>query len=130
MCVGNKVDLIPGHPVHAEYRRRLLNVEDDSVDYYAELKDCGISETEGSSLLGGDESTLEIRKTCLDWCVDHNIEYIEACASNADIDKCKILFVVVINLCIIAVYSWFCTRFILTYKLCGCCVLMNYRRKV
>ncbi|XP_030523793.1 uncharacterized protein LOC115736304 isoform X1 [Rhodamnia argentea] len=88
LCVGNKVDLIPGHPVHAEYRRRLQNVEDDSVDYYAELSDCGISETEGSSLLGGDESTLQIGKSCLDWCIDHNIEYIEACASNADFDKC------------------------------------------
>lgn len=88
LCVGNKVDLVPDHPVHAEYRRRLQNVEDDSVDYYAELKDYGISETEGSSLLGGDESTFDIRKSCLDWCVDHNIEYLEACASNADFDKC------------------------------------------
>ncbi|KAL3723609.1 hypothetical protein ACJRO7_035738 [Eucalyptus globulus] len=88
LCVGNKVDLVADHPVHAEYRRRLQNVEDDSVDYYAELKDYGISETEGSSLLGGDESTFDIRKSCLDWCVDHNIEYLEACASNADFDKC------------------------------------------
>ncbi|KAF8029187.1 hypothetical protein BT93_E1759 [Corymbia citriodora subsp. variegata] len=88
LCIGNKVDLIPGHPVHDEYRRRLQNVEDDSVDYYAELNDYGISETEGSSLLGGDESTVEIRKSCLDWCIDHNIEYLEACASNADFDKC------------------------------------------
>lgn len=88
LCVGNKVDLVADHPVHAEYRRRLQNVEDDSVDYYAELKDYGISETEGSSLLGGDESTFDIRKSCLDWCVNHNIEYLEACASNADFDKC------------------------------------------
>lgn len=88
LCVGNKVDLVADHPVHAEYRRRLQNVEDDSVDYYAELKDYGISETEGSSLLGGDESTFDIRKSCLDWCVDHNIEYLETCASNADFDKC------------------------------------------
>ncbi|XP_065857034.1 uncharacterized protein [Euphorbia lathyris] len=88
LCIGNKVDLIPGHPVHAEYRRRLLKLDDSSADPYSELYDYGISETEGNSLLGGEEPSLEIRKSCLEWCSEHNIEYIEACGSNAEFDKC------------------------------------------
>ncbi|MED6194886.1 hypothetical protein PIB30_032668 [Stylosanthes scabra] len=39
----------------------------------------GISESEGSSSSG------DIRKSCLEWCTENNIE---ACASNADFDKC------------------------------------------
>ncbi|WCJ32847.1 GTP binding [Euphorbia peplus] len=88
LCIGNKVDLIPGHPVHAEYRRRLLKLEDSSADPYSEVYDYGISETEGNSLLGGEEPPLEIRRSCLEWCTEHNIEYIEACGSNAEFDKC------------------------------------------
>lgn len=85
LCIGNKADLVPGHSVHVEYRRRLLNLNDESGEY-------GISETEGSSLLGDDEkSSLEIKSSCMEWCLEHNIEYIEACASNPRFDKCKIL---------------------------------------
>lgn len=90
LCVGNKVDLVPGHPVHSEYRRRLLNVRDSSSVSNLELADYGISETEGSSLLGDDGPSWEVRRSCLEWCAERNIEYIEACASNVDFDKCKI----------------------------------------
>lgn len=88
LCIGNKVDLLPGHSAHAEYRRRLQRTNDSSADPYPEVMDYGISETEGNSLLGDDEPTSEIRSSCLEWCSEHHIEYIEACASNADFDKC------------------------------------------
>ncbi|KAJ9146842.1 hypothetical protein P3X46_029063 [Hevea brasiliensis] len=88
LCIGNKVDLIPGHPVHAEYRRRLLKLEDSYADPHSEFYEFGISETEGSSLLAGEDPAVEIKRSCLEWCTEHNIEYIEACASNADFDKC------------------------------------------
>ncbi|EEF29898.1 uncharacterized protein LOC8275680 [Ricinus communis] len=88
LCIGNKVDLIPGHPVHAEYRRRLLKLEESSSDTYTEFSGFGILETEGSSLLGGEEPAWEIKRSCTEWCSEHSIEYIEACASNADFDKC------------------------------------------
>ncbi|XP_061346083.1 uncharacterized protein LOC133291773 [Gastrolobium bilobum] len=88
LCIGNKVDLIPDHPVHAEYRRRLLKLEDSAVDPYSEFTGYGISESEGTSLLGDEEPSRNIRRSCLEWCTDHNIEFIEACASNADFDKC------------------------------------------
>lgn len=86
LCIGNKVDLVPGHPAHAEYRRRLLKLEDSASDRYSE--EYGISESEGTSLLGDEEPSWDIRRSCLEWCTDHNIEFIEACASNADFDKC------------------------------------------
>lgn len=94
LCIGNKVDLIPDHPVHSEYRRRLskLGEEDSSFSHGYDFEDYGISGTEGSSLLGGekDESSFsEMKRLCLEWCVDHNIEFVEACGSNADFDKCK-----------------------------------------
>ena len=89
LCIGNKVDLLPGHPVHAEYRRRLQKLGDSSADPYAEFTEYGISESEGSSLLGDEEPSWEIRRSCLEWCTQHNIEFIEVCASNADFDKCK-----------------------------------------
>lgn len=64
LCIGKKVDLLPRHPAHAEYRRCLLKREESSgsssLDYY------GISETEGSSLLG-DEPSSEITKSCNAW---------------------------------------------------------------
>nr|XP_016461191.1 PREDICTED: uncharacterized protein LOC107784559 [Nicotiana tabacum] len=87
LCIGNKLDLLPGHSAHVEYRRRLLKSADSSGRPYIEL-DSGISETEGSSLLGDDDTSLEYKKSCLDWCLEHNIEYVEACASNVDFDKC------------------------------------------
>ncbi|KAK1410539.1 hypothetical protein QVD17_37076 [Tagetes erecta] len=80
LCIGNKADLVPGHSAHVEYRRRLLNL-DESADY-------GISETEGSSLLGDEKSPSEFKTSCMEWCLEHNIEYIEACASNPQFDKC------------------------------------------
>ncbi|KAJ4878744.1 GTP binding [Raphanus sativus] len=87
LCIGNKVDLVPHHPAHDEYRRRLLKATDSSsTDLYDEF---GISQSEGSSLLGSDDDTsVDIRGTCLEWCRDNNIEFIEACASNPDFDKC------------------------------------------
>ncbi|CDP01767.1 unnamed protein product [Coffea canephora] len=87
LCIGNKVDLLPGHPAHVEYRRCLLKSGESSGDFSLEL-DYGISETEGSSLLGDDEPSWEMKRSCMDWCIEHNIEYIEACATNADFDKC------------------------------------------
>jgi len=107
LCIGNKVDLVSGHPAHAEYRRRLLKLEDSAVDRYSE--EYGISESEGTSLLGDEAPSWDIRRSCLEWCTDHNIEFIEACASNADFDKCKTSLPVVKSLSItIAVNSEFC----------------------
>ena len=91
LCVGNKVDLVPGHSAHVEYRRRLQRLQDSSGGPYSEFSEYGISETEGSSLLGDEELPWEISRSCLEWCSERNIEYIEACASNADFDKCKTL---------------------------------------
>ncbi|CAK9319661.1 unnamed protein product [Citrullus colocynthis] len=89
LCIGNKVDLVPGHPVHIEYRKLLQKqrLKDSSIDY-ADTAGYGISETEGSSLLGDEDSSWETRRSCLEWCIERNIEFIEACASNADFDKC------------------------------------------
>ncbi|XP_050366785.1 uncharacterized protein LOC126785205 [Argentina anserina] len=88
LCIGNKVDLVPGHPVHVEYRRRLLKVGEPFADSQSDFAEYGISETEGSSLLGEDEPDWEARGSCLEWCTENNIEYIEACGSNAEFDKC------------------------------------------
>ncbi|KAA8532090.1 hypothetical protein F0562_006768 [Nyssa sinensis] len=88
LCIGNKVDLLPGHAAHVEYRRRLQKLGESSGDPYQEFSEYGISETEGSSLLGDEEPSWEIKRSCLEWCSEHNIEYIEACASNADFDRC------------------------------------------
>ena len=90
LCIGNKVDLLPGHSAHVGYRRRLQKLEESWGSTFSEL-DYGISETEGSSLLGDEESSWQIKNSCLEWCAEHNIEYVEACASNADFDKCKAL---------------------------------------
>ncbi|KAK8716893.1 hypothetical protein V6N13_044185 [Hibiscus sabdariffa] len=88
LCIGNKVDRIAGHPVHAEYTRRLLKLADSSTHPASDFTPFGISEDEGSSLLGDEDPSSNIRRKCLEWCIDHNIEFIEACASNADFDKC------------------------------------------
>lgn len=92
LCIGNKVDLVPGHPVHMEYRKLLQKqrLKDSSIDY-SDTAEYGISETEGSSLLGDEDSSWETRRSCLEWCIERNIEFLEACASNADFDQCKIL---------------------------------------
>ncbi|KAG7607466.1 putative alpha/gamma-adaptin-binding protein p34 [Arabidopsis thaliana] len=88
LCIGNKVDRVPHHLAHYEYRRRLLKASDPSRDLYSDIDDFGISETEGSSLLGSEDASLDIRGACLEWCSENNIEFIEACASNPDFDKC------------------------------------------
>ncbi|XP_022933593.1 uncharacterized protein LOC111440972 [Cucurbita moschata] len=89
LCIGNKVDLVPGHPVHAEYRKFLQKQRlKDSCTDYSDTVEYGISEIEGSSLLGDEDPSWETRRSCLEWCVERNIEFIEACASNADFDKC------------------------------------------
>ncbi|EYU40323.1 hypothetical protein ABFS82_02G136900 [Erythranthe guttata] len=88
LCIGNKVDLLPGHPAHIEYKRRLLKHGESSVDPHLDFSEYGISETEGSSLLGDEEPLSGFKTSCLEWCLEHNIEYVEACASNADFDRC------------------------------------------
>ncbi|KAE8723149.1 Trigalactosyldiacylglycerol 1 isoform 4 [Hibiscus syriacus] len=88
LCIGNKVDRIPGHPVHAEYTKRLLKLAVSSTHPSSDFTPYGISEDEGSSLLGDEDPSSNIRNKCLEWCIDHNIEFVEACASNADYDKC------------------------------------------
>ncbi|CAA7391203.1 unnamed protein product [Spirodela intermedia] len=88
LCVGNKADLLPGHLAHVEYRRQLQKQRESAYEPQPEFLDYGISETEGSSLLGEEEPSSEIRKSYMEWCSRYNIEFIEACASNADFDKC------------------------------------------
>lgn len=88
LCIGNKVDLVPGHNSHANYRRFLQRRGESSSDPHPEFWDYGIDETEGFSLLGDEEPSSEIRNSCVEWCIEHNIEFIEACASNPDFDKC------------------------------------------
>ncbi|XVF16059.1 hypothetical protein REPUB_Repub09cG0208400 [Reevesia pubescens] len=88
LCIGNKVDRVPGHPIHAEYTKRQLNLADSSTHPSYDFTQYGISETEASSLLGDEDPSSNIRRKCLEWCIDHNIEFIEACASNPDFDKC------------------------------------------
>lgn len=83
------MDLVPGHSAHVEYRRRLQRLGGSSADPHLEFSRYGISETEGRGLLGDEESPWEISRSCLEWCSERNIEYIEACASNVDFDKCK-----------------------------------------
>ncbi|KAI8029027.1 hypothetical protein LOK49_LG01G02728 [Camellia lanceoleosa] len=80
------LDLLPRHSAHIEYRRRLQKLEESSLD--PELSEYEISETEGVSLLGEEEPPSQIKISCLEWCTEHYIEYIEACVSNADLDRC------------------------------------------
>ena len=89
LCIGNKADLVPGHGAHVEYRRRMQRIGESSSDPHPEYLDFGINENEGCGLLSEEEPQIEIRDSTLKWCIEHNIEYIEACASNADFDKCK-----------------------------------------
>lgn len=88
LCIGNKVDLVPGHISHTNYRRFLQRRGESSSDPHPDFWDYGIDETEGFSLLGDEEPSSEIRSSCLEWCIQYNIEFIEACASNPDFDKC------------------------------------------
>ncbi|KAH1096593.1 hypothetical protein J1N35_013514 [Gossypium stocksii] len=88
ICIGNKVDRVPGHPVHAEYAKGIHKLDDSCTHPSSDFTRYGISEAEGSSLLENEDPSSDIRRKCLEWCVDHNIEFIEACALNADFDKC------------------------------------------
>ncbi|GER42922.1 CM0216.310.nc protein [Striga asiatica] len=88
LCIGNKVDLVPHHPAHMEYKRRLARQGASSIDPLLGLTEYGISETEGSSLLGDEEPNLELTRSCLELCLDHNVEYVETCATSAEFDKC------------------------------------------
>jgi len=58
ICILNKVDLIPGYPLHIN-----INTENDSaVNSYSEsFTEYGISESEGTSLLRDEESSRNIR---------------------------------------------------------------------
>jgi alpha- and gamma-adaptin-binding protein p34 len=89
LCIGNKTDLVPGHGAHVEYRRRMQRLGESSSDPHAEYSDFGINESEGFGLLSREEKLREIRNSASQWCIEKNIEYVDACASNADFDKCK-----------------------------------------
>jgi hypothetical protein len=89
LCIGNKADLLPSHPSHAEYRRKLQKCGESSSDPHPEFWNYGIDRSEGCGLLNEDEETSEeIQRSCLEWCNQNNIEYIEACAINDRFDKC------------------------------------------
>ncbi|KAK9129194.1 hypothetical protein Sjap_009681 [Stephania japonica] len=88
VCIGNKADLLPGHFAHSEYRKRLQKHGSSSNGSHNEFLDFGILDTEGSSLLGDEKPSWDIRRSCLDWCIQNKIEYVEACAANAEFDKC------------------------------------------
>uniref|UniRef100_A0A0E0DHP6 Uncharacterized protein n=1 Tax=Oryza meridionalis TaxID=40149 RepID=A0A0E0DHP6_9ORYZ len=88
LCIGNKADLVLGHGAHVEYRRRMQKIGESSTDPHPEYLDFGINESEGCGLLSEEEPQIEIRDSASHWCIEHNIEYVEACASNADFDKC------------------------------------------
>ncbi|KAG9440705.1 hypothetical protein H6P81_020870 [Aristolochia fimbriata] len=88
LCIGNKADLLPGHFAHVAYRRKLLKHGESSSDPHPEYLDYGIHESEGSSLLEDEEPSGDFRRSCLEWCSQNNIEFLEACASNPDFDKC------------------------------------------
>ncbi|KAL5216718.1 hypothetical protein ABZP36_008119 [Zizania latifolia] len=55
---------------------------------HPEYLDFGINESEGCGLLSEEEPCIKVRDSTSHWCIEHNIEYVEACASNADFDKC------------------------------------------
>ncbi|XP_068657045.1 uncharacterized protein [Aristolochia californica] len=88
LCIGNKADLLLGHFAHVAYRRKLQRHGESSSDPHPEYLDYGILESEGSSLLGDEEPSWDFRRSCLEWCSRNNIEFVEACASNPDFDKC------------------------------------------
>jgi GTPase SAR1 family protein len=91
MCVGNKADRLPTHFGHTEYRRRLQKRGESFSDPHPDFMDFGIDRTEGSGLLSdGDqkEEPEQRRHSCIEWCTEHGIEYIEACAINEVFDQC------------------------------------------
>ncbi|EPS72172.1 hypothetical protein M569_02586, partial [Genlisea aurea] len=90
LCVVNKVDLVSGHPAHSEYRRNLRNHGGFEMNSDMEFSDYGISETEGCGLLQEEEGTwcLDYKTLCLEWCLENSIEFVEACGSNSEFDRC------------------------------------------
>ncbi|XP_057539722.1 uncharacterized protein LOC130817826 isoform X1 [Amaranthus tricolor] len=88
LCIGNKADLVPGHPAHDEYKRHLQRLENHFTSSDVDSYEYGISEFEGSSLLGNEDSSYDFKRSCWEWCMERNIEYVEACASSVDFDKC------------------------------------------
>ncbi|KAK4410925.1 hypothetical protein Sango_0165500 [Sesamum angolense] len=59
LCIGNKVDLLPGHSAHTEYKRRLLKHGESSVNPQLDSSEYGISETEGSLSVDGDSQGVD-----------------------------------------------------------------------
>ncbi|KAJ3678645.1 hypothetical protein LUZ60_002448 [Juncus effusus] len=88
LCIGNKADLVPGHQAHATYKYRVQTRNESESDPLQEYSDFGRSEEEGSSLLWEKFEDDFRNNAALDWCTENNVEYVEACASNADFDKC------------------------------------------
>ncbi|CAK9857970.1 unnamed protein product [Sphagnum jensenii] len=90
MCVGNKADCVPSHFGHTEYRQRLQKRGESSSDPHPEYLAFGIDLMEGSKLLSGEdhESPDDRRQSCIEWCSERGIEYIEACAVNEAFDQC------------------------------------------
>src|SRR5437868_2835479 len=84
VCIGNKADLVPGHGAHAEYRRRMQRLGESTSDPHPEYFDFRINESDGCGLLSVEEPCIEIRDSASQWCIEQNIEYIEACASSTD----------------------------------------------
>ncbi|KAH7432863.1 hypothetical protein KP509_07G043900 [Ceratopteris richardii] len=89
LCVGNKADRLPDHFAHREYRRRLQKKGESSSEPHPEFWDFGIQETDGSGLLSDKENSADqLRGICMDWCSEHGIEYLEACALDHLFDRC------------------------------------------
>lgn len=87
VCIGNKIDLLPGHFAHIEYRKRLQKHGKSLSDTHSEY---GILASESASLLVDEDfPSNDLRNSCMEWCVNNNIEYFEACGSNAEFDKCE-----------------------------------------
>ncbi|KAL9663379.1 hypothetical protein QQ045_018765 [Rhodiola kirilowii] len=88
VCVGNKVDLVEGHFAHVEYKRRLM-MKNEGFEDLGGL-DYGLIESEGIGLLqeAEEESSFKFKELCVEWCAENGIEYVEACAANAEFDKC------------------------------------------
>ena len=56
ICILNKVDLIPGYPLHIKHTKRFC-----CQFLFKEFTEYGISESEGTSLLRDEESSRNIR---------------------------------------------------------------------
>lgn len=89
LCVGNKADRLPDHFGHREYRKKLQKRGESSSDPHPEFWDFGIQQNDGSGLLGDKgDSADQLRSLCIEWCTEHGIEYLEACAVDQLFDQC------------------------------------------